>query len=400
MPKLTAQYVRDLQFTNAGQILVTDSTLSGFGVRVGARSKSYFAEGRVKGRTRRVTIGRADTLTLNDARKLAIKALAQMADGKDQNAELRRDRAKLMTLGQAVNGWLAERAHRVSTAKTYDATMVRDFGDWFDMELRRITPKLFQNRFREIFDRTESGAALAVRTFRSCWNWARADVTDSDGLPMLPECPADIVRAKKLMPKAKRKQTFVSDWNRFFTALIDLETDSNRHPEAGALFKAYVELLARTGMRKSELAYLRWIDVDMSRKTLTITAERAKNGEALTLPISDQSYAVLVCLRKLTVGEAYIWGAKPYGDPRKTLMNFRKALGWQFNFHDLRRSFATIATDLDLQQSKIARLLNHASGGNVTLGYQVSKNPEALRKSVQDVSDLIDRNRGLENPLI
>lgn len=56
MPKLTAQYVRDLPFAEAGQTLVTDDPLPGFGVRVGARSKSYFAESRVKGRTRRVTI--------------------------------------------------------------------------------------------------------------------------------------------------------------------------------------------------------------------------------------------------------------------------------------------------------------------------------------------------------
>ena len=119
MPKLTAQYVRDIPFAVKGQTLVTDDALPGFGVRVGARAKSYFAESRVKGRTRRVTIGRADTLTLSEARKLAMKALAEMADGKDRNAALKRERAKLMTLGQAVDGWIAERGHRASTATTW-----------------------------------------------------------------------------------------------------------------------------------------------------------------------------------------------------------------------------------------------------------------------------------------
>lgn len=393
MPKLTAQYVRDIPFAVKGQTLVTDDALPGFGVRVGARAKSYFAESRVKGRTRRVTIGRADTLTLSEARKLAMKALAEMADGKDRNAALKRERAKLMTLGQAVDGWIAERGHRASTATTYRSTMTREFGDWLDMELRRITPKQFQARFREILDRTPAGAALAVRTFRSCWNWARADVTDGDGLPILPECPADIVKAKKLMPKAKRKQTFVSDWAAFFGALENVETKSNRHPEAGDRFKVFMELLARTGMRMSEAAHLMWADVDMTAKTFTITADRAKNGEALTLPMSDQTFALLDNLRDRTEGKTYIWGASSYGDPRRTLTAFRKALGRPVSFHDLRRSFATIATDLDVQQSKIMRLLNHANGGNVTLGYQVSKNPETLRKSVQDISDYIDQER-------
>lgn len=393
MPKLTAQFVRDLPLSDAGQVLVIDDALPGFGVRVGALSKSYFAEGRVKGRTRRVTLGRADTITLNEARKLAMKALAEMADGKDRNAELKLQRAKLITLGQAVKGWLSERTLRASTSETYLATMQREFGGWFDMELRRITPKVFQARFSEILARTPAGAALAVRTFKSCWSWARADVTDRDGMPVLPECPANIVKAKKLMPKAKRKQSFVSDWAAFFAALDTVETHSNRHPEAGDMFRAYVELLARTGMRFAEAAHLRWSDVDMQAKTFTIPADRAKNGEALTLPMSSQTFAVFEGLKERTEGQFYIWGSKPYGDPRKTLTAFRAALGWPVQFHDLRRSFATIATDLDLQQSKITRLLNHSTAGNVTLGYQVSKNPETLRQSVQMISDYIDAQR-------
>ena len=340
-----------------------------------------------------MTLGRTDKLTLNDARKLARKALAEMADGTDRNAEQRRERAKLMTLSQAVDRWLEERGHRESTATHYHATMPREFGDWYDTELRRITPKLFQERFKEILDRTPSGAALAVRTFKSCWNWARADVTDREGNMLLPECPAEIVRAKKLMPKPKRKQSFVSDWSAYFTALETLKTNSNRHKDAGEDFKVCMELLARTGLRMGETANLEWTDVNLAAKTFTITAERAKNGEALTLPMADQTLALFERLQERTEGERYVWGTAPYGDPRKTLTAFRKALGWDVNFHDLRRSFATIATDLDLQQSKIMRLLNHASGGNVTLGYQVSKNPETLRDSVQRVSGFIDQQR-------
>jgi hypothetical protein len=220
--KLTAQYVRDLPLAVKGQSFIWDAALPGLGVRIGTSSKAYIVQSRVGAKTRRVTLAKTDQLTLNDARKLGRKALTEMADGKDRNAELRRDRAKLMTLAQAVDGWIAERGHRASTAVTYRNTMAREFGDWHDMELRRITPKQFQARFREILDRTPAGAALAVRTFKSCWNWARADVTDGDGLPMLPECPAEIVKAKKLMPKAKRKQSFVSDWSAFFNALDGL----------------------------------------------------------------------------------------------------------------------------------------------------------------------------------
>lgn len=393
MPKLTAQYVRDLPLAGTGQVLVIDDNLPGFGVRIGTKSKAYFVEGRVKGRSRRVTLGRTDTLQLNEARRRAIKALAEMGDGRDRNAEQRRDRARVMTLRQAATGWLAERPLRPGTSATYRATLNREFGDWMDMELRRITPQIFQVRFLVILARTSTGATLAVRTFQSCWNWARADAVDLDGLPLLPNCPTNIVKAKKLMPKATRKQSFVSDWKALFDALDSIETRSNRHQDAGVKFRFFVELLARTGMRKAEASHLKWANVDMERATLTITADRAKNGEALTLPMSKQTHALLERLRGLTGADLYVWGPSPLGDPRESLTALREALGWSVQFHDFRRSVATIATDLDAQQAKINRILNHSTARNVTLGYQVSKNPESLRGAVQSISDFIDTHR-------
>lgn len=391
MVKLTAQDVRDMPFTAAGQKLVWDDGQPGLGVRIGTASKAYVVQSRVGAKTRRVTLAKTDHLTLNDARKLAKKALAEMADGKDRNAQLRQDRAKLMTLGQAVDGWLSERDHRERTAVTYRATMQREFGDWLGIEMRRITPKVFQARFHEIKDRTPAGAALAVRTFKSCWNWARADVTDAEGNPLLPECPADIVKRKKIMPKPKRRQTFVSDWKGFFEALDNLETNSNRHPEAGEKFKVYMELLARTGLRMTEAAYLEWADVDLKGKTLTIIAERSKNGEPITLPLAEQTVRLLEAQKERTGGETYVWGASPYGDPRKTLTAFREALGWSIGFHDLRRSFSTVATRLDVQQTKLKRLMNHSTANDVTAGYQILTDPEMMRGAAQAVSDYIDQ---------
>ncbi|WP_343222735.1 tyrosine-type recombinase/integrase [Mameliella sediminis] len=370
-----------------------DEALPGFGVRVGSKSKSYFAEGRVRGKTRRVTIAKTDKLTLNDARKLAKKALAEMANDVDRNAEKRLERAKLMTLGQAVEGWLSERNLRPSTAESYATTMRREFGDWYETQLRQITPATFQKRYMQILDRTSAGAALAVRTFKSCWNWARADLTDGAGNPLIPECPADIVSRKKILPKPKRKATYVHDWAAFFDALDSLETNSNRHRDAGENFRAFMELLARSGLRQAEAANMRWEHVDMKRGTFVIPAERAKNGQELVLPMSDQTRALFERLRERTEGLPYVWGDTPLRDPRKTLTRFREALGWDVGFHDMRRSFAVVATVLDVQQSKVKRLLNHATGNDVTAGYQVLSDPEILRNSVQQISDCIDEKR-------
>ncbi|ASP22063.1 integrase [Antarctobacter heliothermus] len=391
--KFSAQLVRDLPFAESGQTVFFDEALPGFGLRVGTKSKTYIAQSRVRGKTRRVSIGRTEKLTLNDARRLAKKALAEMANDVDRNAEKRLERAKLMTLGQAVEGWLSERNLRPSTAESYSSTMRREFGDWYDTQLRQITPATYQKRYMQILDRTPAGAALATRTFKSCWNWARADLTDGAGNTLIAECPADIVSRKKILPKAKRKSTYVHDWAAFFAALDSLETNSNRHRDAGENFRAFMELLARTGLRQAEAANMRWEDVDMKRGTFVIPAERAKNGQELVLPMSNQTHALFERLRGRTEGLPYVWGSTPLRDPRKTLTRFREALGWDVGFHDMRRSFAVVATVLDVQQSKVKRLLNHATGNDVTAGYQVLSDPETLRNSVQQISDYIDEKR-------
>jgi integrase len=54
------------------------------------------------------------------------------------------------------------------------------------------------------------------------------------------------------------------------------------------IFADDMELLVRAALRRAEAACLRWSDLNMTAKTVTIPAERAKNGQALTLPKSPR----------------------------------------------------------------------------------------------------------------
>lgn len=57
--------------------------MRGFGIRVGKGSKVFIVEGQVNHRTRRVTIGRADVLSPEVARKRALQILGEMSEGVD-----------------------------------------------------------------------------------------------------------------------------------------------------------------------------------------------------------------------------------------------------------------------------------------------------------------------------
>jgi Arm DNA-binding domain len=65
--KLTKTVVDHIPLTTSGQALYWDSDLPGFGLRVGMKTKTYFAERGVNGRTVRFTIGKHGVFTAEQA---------------------------------------------------------------------------------------------------------------------------------------------------------------------------------------------------------------------------------------------------------------------------------------------------------------------------------------------
>lgn len=90
MPRLIKSVVDKIAIPppDIKQQLYRDSTLPGFGLRVGSGgTKTFFAETRIKGRVKRITLGRFGHLTCEQARKEAQKFLGQVASGGDPITE-------------------------------------------------------------------------------------------------------------------------------------------------------------------------------------------------------------------------------------------------------------------------------------------------------------------------
>ena len=61
----------------------------------------------------------------------------------------------------------------------------------------------------------------------------------------------------------------------------------------------------------------------------------------------------------------------------------------------MRRTFATVAESLDIPAYALKRLLNHATGADVTAGYIVPTT-ERLREPMQKITDYILKAAGLK----
>src|SRR5918993_788796 len=104
---LTKRSIEALPLTTAGQVLYRDRMLKGFGLRVGSTSKVFFAEGQVRGRTVRSTIGKFGPISPDVARRLALQQLAEMSQGRDPNRERRREQTQSLSLRGAFEQFFA-----------------------------------------------------------------------------------------------------------------------------------------------------------------------------------------------------------------------------------------------------------------------------------------------------
>jgi integrase len=375
--RLTKRTIDAIEPPASGQVFYRDLDLSGFGLRVGTTSKVFFAEGQVRRRTVRVTIGKYDLITPEVARKRALKLLGQMAEGHDPHAERKAKRASAMTLREAFDDFFARRPLAASSRPNYRRTIDIYLRDWADKPISEISRRMVLDRHRKIGE--ENGRVTAnniMRHFRSVYNFTSAAHGE------LPSNPVAILTQARAWNVERRRRSIIPvhglpKWWR----AVHAEDDYVRDFLLIALF---------TGMRRSEIARLRWEHIDLEGRTLTVP--RTKNGDPLELPLSTFLHELLLTRCEVDPEAEWVFpGPGATGhivETKKFYVRVAKASGITFTLHDLRRTFVTIAESLDIPHYALKRLLNHRADSDVTGGYIVM-DVERLRRPVERVADRI-----------
>src|SRR6185503_15527565 len=121
--KLTKKEIDRLTLPVSGQLIFWDSELKGFGVRLTPSRMTYVAQGRVQGRSVRVTLGRHGALTPDQARAEARKALGDMDRGLDRNQLDKAKKAAGITLEEAYGAYTASKQLATSTRRDYERAL-------------------------------------------------------------------------------------------------------------------------------------------------------------------------------------------------------------------------------------------------------------------------------------
>jgi integrase len=133
----------------------------------------------------------------------------------------------------------------------------------------------------------------------------------------------------------------------------------------GGPFGAVVQLLTLTGARKSEVAGMRWDELDLGAALWTLPGTRTKNGHLLELPLSRQAVSVIRGLPRIA-GSPFVFsviGKGPINNwsfSKRLLDEASGVSGWVI--HDLRRTCASGMARLGVALPVVEKILNHTGG--------------------------------------
>lgn len=399
--KLSQRFVEGLK-PSEKLVLYFDTGLTGFGVYTKGNAKTYFVQARAGKKLIKTTIGKANVLSLDDARKEAKVLLAQMAKGEDPVAKKREEQVRSMSLEKAIEKYFATRTLKAGTITTYEKLFRLYMEDWMKKPIGSITKEMVAQRHKKVGVETgEAAANNLMRTFRAVYNFARSISNDA-----IPENPVHRLSQTRQWYKVDRRRTFLKShelpyWH---DAVMKI---------GNPIIRDYLLLTLFTGLREKEGLTLKWDTVDMRDRSFTIEHEKTKNGRPHTLPMSNYLYDLFERLQAQKVNGYVFPGSGKSGhlvEPEKQiqfvewqtqlmlngavdqqeLQNIQKEApdevvpGIKFCLHDLRRTFITIAESLDISYAALKRLLNHSDGNDVTGGY-LQITTERLREPMERI---------------
>jgi len=385
--KITKTFVDKTPFTEKGQVLYCDTELAGFYLITGMKSKTYVAQKDIQGKTIRFTIGRHGHFTPDEARKIAKDKLYLMAQGINPNIKEKEDNRKIITLSQVLESYCNTRKSiNEKTKSSYKYYINKYLSNWLDNLMADIDKAMVIDRHSYIGE--EHGKRVAnhtIQILRALFNHANAtfDICEIN--------PVSYMSKTKAWYPEKRRRTYIKPYQlkTWWDAVQTLENDTMRD---------FFTLLLFTGLRRNEGASLKWSDIDFQDKTFTIS--ETKNGDDLTLPISDSLLEMFEARRKRYGNYDFVFpGTGKLGylaEPKKGVAKVIKISGVSFTCHDLRRTFITMAEGLEISSYALKRLINHRST-DVTGGY-IIVDVERLRAPVKKIEQFIlEKVNGKEN---
>lgn len=370
--KLTKDYVEKVRPGEA-PFEIHDTHLRGLLLRVQPSGvMSYIV---TWGRAKRRTLGRHPVMTLAMARAAAMSALSEALTHGAPLAVIEETRQSTKTI-ETFGDFITERyaPHTLATAKAGKATIhciTTQFGylferqlasisraDFDDFKAKRLNAGTHPSTVNRDLDRIKAALTAAVE-------WNLLETNPLRGVKRIKRGIEDRVRyLSKAEEKALRKALEARD-AKFQTRRASANAwRSKRGKDTLPAIQGYADHLTpmtlialNTGLRRGELTQLRWSDINLAGKMLTVRAGYAKSGKARHVPLNSEAVAVLKALQKTSKTSEPLFDLTCVAKSWGRLMTAAKLE--DFRFHDLRHTFASKLVMAGVDLNTVRELLGH-----------------------------------------
>lgn len=296
------------------------------------------------------------------------------------------------SLRQVWSDYQKSRKLKQTTIRNYNQRLNGYLADWLDLPVTELSKNMIEDRHRSI--KGDATANSTMRTLKALIHYAAKRYETANGEPIIKTNPVYRLSEVRAWHKDRRRTTLVrmQQLRPWFQAVFALENHTSRD---------FLLLLIFTGMRKGEAANLKWQYVDLESGIITIPSHLTKTDEEYVFPLSDYVWTLLKLRRFYTQSEWVFPGAfkdRPTSGAFNSYYTVVERSGVKFSPHDLRRSFVTIADELEIKSEVVKALVNHKSS-DVTEGYTV-RSIERLRRATQRITDAILFHAGINKTIL
>ena len=267
--------------------------------------------------------------------------------------------------------------------------------DLLDLPLHSISPEQVKTVYLQKVGRGKTQLDCAMRILRSIWNWAQTKYDDSDLFIRNPVSRA----MKQLGVNINRTNRCTgrlddADFKPYLKSVLALRehdhTSAYRNGRDALLFMLF------SGVRRTGTMTVRMEGIDLNRLVFNIIK---KGGDQVELPLNTVTAAIVRNRQDyLPEDTEYLFpgmgGRGYYRDTKAVRDIVKNQTGISVTNHDLRRTYKSIGTELDINSVLVDELLSHAREG--VDAHYIHPSMTRLRDASQKIADYMVKQAGFD----